>query len=65
MNLFELLWFLFFVGGGALLGYRLWHAPGAVIGLVVGALLMWLVLSLVHRLWKPRAANRGTGNDLG
>ena len=36
MNTFELLWFLFWLGGGGMLGYYVRHLPGMLVGVGAG-----------------------------
>lgn len=36
MNTFELLWFLFWLGGGGMLGYYVGYVPGMLVGVGVG-----------------------------
>jgi hypothetical protein len=46
MNLIDLFWFLFFVGGGAIAGWRLAGAAGGAVGGGLG----WCLIYLVARL---------------
>jgi hypothetical protein len=47
VTLIELLWFTFWLGGGIAVGYRVGHAPGAVLGFLVGFGAMWLAWRVI------------------
>ena len=49
MNIFELLWFAFWLGAGGALGYRVWSVPGMIVGVGAG----FATMRLFSRVLNP------------
>ena len=46
MNIFELLWFSVFIGGGGILGHKLIPGYGIILGVVIGIIGLYLISHL-------------------